>query len=155
AAAAVAVPLFGQPQPGGPLPVTRVVLFTSGVGYFQRGGTVDGNARVDLQFPANGIHELLKSLVLQDPGGQGTPGTYHNRDPIERTLRSFAIDLTNNPSLAQLLSQVRGERVEIDLSAEKGVETRLTGQIVGVEKKRLPAGKDQVIEVEQVNLLTA
>src|SRR5262245_40417679 len=32
------------------LPISKVVLFSSGVGYFQRTGTVDGNARVDLTF---------------------------------------------------------------------------------------------------------
>ncbi|HEY1377522.1 MAG TPA: hypothetical protein VGF55_12050, partial [Gemmataceae bacterium] len=35
------------------LPVKRVVLFSSGVGYFQREGEVDGDARVDLTFPAS------------------------------------------------------------------------------------------------------
>ena len=33
------------------LPIGQVVLFSSGVGYFQREGTVDGDARVDLSFP--------------------------------------------------------------------------------------------------------
>jgi hypothetical protein len=145
-----------QPRPGGTeLPVTRVVLFTSGVGYFQRGGTLDGNARVELQFPAAGINDLLKSLVLQDlGGGQVSAVTYDNRDPVEKTLRSFAIDLTNNPSLGQLLQQVRGERVEVELSPEKGLTDKVTGTIVGVEKQKRPVGKDQVVEAEQLNLLT-
>ena len=30
----------------------------------------------------------------------------------------------------------------------------LSGSIVGVEKKKVPAGKDQMVETEQVNLLT-
>ena len=32
------------------LPMTRVVLFNSGVGYFSRSGDVEGDARVDLAF---------------------------------------------------------------------------------------------------------
>src|SRR5262249_60029075 len=36
------------------LPVSEVILYSSGVGYFQRSGKVDGDARVDLSFPAQG-----------------------------------------------------------------------------------------------------
>ena len=52
-----------------PLPIRQVVLFNSGVGYFQREGDVSGNAHVDLSFPTTDINDLLKSLVLQDLGG--------------------------------------------------------------------------------------
>src|SRR5436190_19299507 len=99
-----ALPALAQPPSGAAeLPVTRIVLFTSGVGYFQRDGQVDGNARIDLQFAATNINDLLKSLVLQDQGG-GRISTvnYDNRDPIEKTLKSFAIDLTGNPTMGML-----------------------------------------------------
>src|ERR1700736_2856727 len=53
------------------LPTTRVVLFSSGVAYFQRDGRIDGDARVDLSFPVRDVNDLLKSMVLQDlDGGQ-------------------------------------------------------------------------------------
>src|SRR5215218_9018476 len=38
-------------KPATSLPLTRVVLFNSGVGYFSRSGEVEGDARVDLTFP--------------------------------------------------------------------------------------------------------
>ena len=61
----------GSPNPNGghgsaQLPITRVVLFTSGVGFFQRQGEVEGDARIDLQFPTEDVNDLLKSLVLRD-----------------------------------------------------------------------------------------
>src|SRR5262245_53319378 len=56
-------------KPGAQLPITQVVLFSSGVGYFQREGQVEGAARVDLSFPVQDINDLLKSMVLQDLGG--------------------------------------------------------------------------------------
>ncbi|MCS6866479.1 MAG: DUF4139 domain-containing protein, partial [Gemmataceae bacterium] len=40
-------------KPAVQLPITRVVLFNSGVGYFSRSGTITGDARVDLTFPEN------------------------------------------------------------------------------------------------------
>ena len=36
-----------QPAAGMNLPLTQVILFSSGVGYFQREGEVEGNSRVD------------------------------------------------------------------------------------------------------------
>ena len=86
-----------------------MVLFSSGVGYFQREGEIDGSARVDLTFPATDVNDLIKSLVLQDTGG-GKVATinYDSPDPIERTLKTFALDLTANPSLGDLLNQLVG-----------------------------------------------
>jgi hypothetical protein len=141
------------------LPISRIVLFSSGVGYFQREGTVDGNAKVDLRFTAGDVNDLLKSLVLEDQGG-GRIGTvsYDNRNPIEMTLKTFALDLTANPSMGDLLNQARGERVEITTTAYRvpGKETEtLEGVIVGVEKQREPVGRDGVVDVEQLNLLTS
>ena len=49
------------------LPIGQVVLFTSGVGYFQREGTVEGTTRVDLSFPVQDINDLLKSMVAARP----------------------------------------------------------------------------------------
>jgi hypothetical protein len=153
-------PVMGQSRPDkAELPVSRIVLFSSGVGYYQREGQVDGNSRIDLQFHTHNINDLLKSLVLQDQGGgQISTVSYDNRDPIEKTLKSFAVDLTNNPTMGQLLSQVRGERVEVISYGEQGKEGQpmtISGVIVGVEHKKKPVGRDQVLETEQLNLLTS
>src|SRR5713226_2366805 len=51
------------------LPVAQVVLFNSGVGYFQREGTVEGNTRIDLSFPVQDINDMLKSMVVRDLDG--------------------------------------------------------------------------------------
>ncbi len=51
------------------LPIGQVVLFSSGVGYFQREGQIEGDARVDLSFPTQDINDLLKSMVLRDLDG--------------------------------------------------------------------------------------
>ena len=111
------------------LPIAQVVLFSSGVGYFQREGTVQGNARIDLTFPVQDINDLLKSMVLQDlDGGNVAAVSYDSHDPVERTLKSFAVDLTGNPSLYQLLEQAR------KYERERGLES--VGEEVGAEVLR-------------------
>jgi hypothetical protein len=133
------------------VPLQKIVLFTAGVGYFEHDGKVQGNAAVDLRFNVDQINDLLKSMVVQDlGGGEVSTVTYGSRDPIAKTLKTFAMDLTGNPTLANLLDQIRGERVEVE------APNKITGTILGVEKrKRLANGKtEEVIEVEILNLLT-
>ena len=100
---------------GANLPLKRVVLFSSGVGFFEHSGKVQDDAKVEMKFKAADINDLLKSMVVQDlDGGQVSTVTYGSKDPITKTLESFSIDLTTNPTLAQLLDQVRGERVVLE-----------------------------------------
>src|SRR5206468_10524821 len=94
------------------LDIGQVVLFSSGVGYFQREGSVEGTTRVDLSFPVSDINDLIKSMVLRDlDGGHVSTVSYDSNAPIERTLKSFAINLSSNPSFAQILTEARGARV--------------------------------------------
>ncbi len=71
-------------KPAVSLPLTRVVLFNSGVGYFSRSGDVEGDARVDLTFPETDINDLLKSMVLEDfsKNGRISAVSYDSREPI-------------------------------------------------------------------------
>src|ERR1700692_3777987 len=90
----------------GQLPIAQVVLFSSGVGYFQREGVVDGNARVDLSFPVQDINDLIKSMVLRDlDGGVISTVNYDSNAPVEKTLKSYAVNLNNNPSFGAILNQ--------------------------------------------------
>lgn len=128
--------------------ITDIALFTSGVGYFCRGATVDGNASVTLSFRAEQINDILKSLVVQDrDGGRVGIVSYASQDPISKTLESFGVDITGKPSLADLLSQLRGEPVRV-----KGLR-QLEGVILGIERH---AEKTDVglIEHQYLNLLT-
>src|SRR5687767_13943708 len=118
------------------VPVKQVVLYSSGVGYFEHFGTVKGTGTTELRFKTAQINDILKSLVLQDlDKGKVLTITYPSQDPVAKTLRSFQVDITANPSLAELLGQLRGARVTVVSGAE-----RRTGTILGVEKKQQPAG---------------
>ncbi len=138
------------------LPIGQVVLFSSGVGYFQREGQVEGNARVDLSFPIQDINDLIKSMVLRDlDGGHIAAVSYDSNAPVEKTLQSFAVNLSANPTFGQILNQARGEKVEVVLQqANASQPGTLTGAIVGVEQK--PEAVDKaVVNVEQLNLWCA
>jgi hypothetical protein len=153
------LPLSNRPlKPASHLPVTHVVLFNSGVGYFQRSGPVEGDARVDLQFSASNINDLIKSLVIEDLKGRIMPLRYDSQEPIEKTLKSFGIDLSYNPSFAQILNQARGEKVEITLQNNgTSLPGTLSGTIIGMESAQRPvsATATTTTEMEFLNLSCA
>jgi hypothetical protein len=137
-------------SPADPLPITQVILFSSGVGYFQREGQVEESTRVDLSFPAGDVNDLLKSLVLQDQGGgKITSVRYDSHDPVDKTLKSFALDLTGNPTFGQILNQARGEKIEVTTQPPTGPQPNsCTGVIVGMESR-----VENMVEVHRLNLL--
>jgi hypothetical protein len=141
----------GEKPADGALPIHQVVLFNSGIGYFQREGDVSGNARINLSFPADSVNDLLKSLILQDlGGGRINSVNYDSHDPIDKTLRSFALDLTTNPTFGQILNQARGEKIELG-RLKDGKPEKITGVIIGMETQRRQI-KDQFLDQEFLNL---
>ncbi len=147
--AAVAVAARAEGPQGANLPLKRVVLFSSGVGFFEHSGQVKDDAKVDMMFKTADINDLLKSMVVQDfDGGQVSTVTYGSKDPVTKTLKGFSIDLTANPTLAQLLQQVRGERVVLEAPNE------LSGIILGVETRKKRLDDHETIDVDVLNLLT-
>jgi hypothetical protein len=131
------------------VPVAKVVLFSSGVGYFEHSGTVHGNSSTELRFRTSQINDILKSIVLQDQdGGKIGAITYPSQDPLSKTLKSFQIDIAGNPSLEQLLNQLRGARVTIQAQAE-----HVSGTILGVEGRTRATDRGPV-QVSTLNLLT-
>src|SRR5690554_564962 len=122
-----------QEAPPMSLPLSRVVLFTNGVGYFEHAGTVHGTQEVLLRIESHDMDDLLQSLVLLDlDGGSVQAVRYPSQDPLARTLASYSLDLSGNPSLADLLRQARGEGVRITAG------TSLAGTIVSVETVQAP-----------------
>ncbi len=131
------------------LPIKKIVLFTSGVGYFEHGGTVDGNATVEMKINAADINDLLKSMVLEDlDGGHVTAVTYGSKDPVARTLETFSVDVASEPSVAGLLRQLRGEKVKIEAAPP------LSGMILGIERRTELDKHEQLQDVDWLNLLT-
>ena len=135
------------------IPVTRIVLFSSGVGYFEHLGEVADDATVKLMFKTEQINDVLKSMVVMDLSESGavTSINYASREPLARALRSFAVDLTGNPKLSDLLKQLRGARVILS------APDRITGTILGIETRTRTVnapGGTTIIKESVLNLVT-
>jgi hypothetical protein len=113
------------------LPVASVTLFSSGVGWFEHTGKVDGDASTELRFRTNQINDVLKSLVLQDlDGGKIGAVGYPSQDPLDKTLKSFQVDVSGNPPLAGLLNQLRGAQVQVQI-----LDSTVDGTVLGCEQR--------------------
>jgi len=81
--------------------------------------------------------------------------SYDSREPITRTLSSFAINLNGNPTFASIVNQMRGERIEVQVSpTAQNQPGKLQGTIVGVEKAKVPAGTT-TIDADVLNMWCA
>lgn len=142
--------VFGEARQT-PVSTQRVILFSSGVGYFEHAGTVKGNSSVELRFKTEQINDILKSLVLEDlDGGKAGVVVYPSQDPVAKTLRSFQVDISENPSLAALLNQIRGVKIKATVHGEE-----ISGSILGVEAKQKAVGeKEKVIDVWVLNIIS-
>lgn len=133
------------------LPLNRITAFSSGVAYYERGGKVTGDAEVLLSFKGDQINDVLKSLTMLDLGGGEIGGmSYASREPLERALKNFGIDLSGEPTLGGILRQLRGAAVVVS------APEKIAGKILGVETRTeqiLPS--NTVVQKEYLNLLTA
>lgn len=131
------------------IPLKQVALFTSGVGYFERSAEISGATETELNFKTEQINDLLKSLVLLDESGAPVrAATYESSDPVERTLKSFSVDLTDNPNLGDLLNRMRGIAVRVNANARDW-----TGLIIGVETQKKIVERE-ICEVKILNLMS-
>ena len=102
------------PSAAARLPVRRVILYKSGVGYFEHLGRVSGAQTVSIDLTSGQLDDVLKSLTTVDlGGGQVTGITYNTEAPIEEQLRKLRLPLAPDVSRTKLLEALRGARVEV------------------------------------------
>ncbi|NNM54038.1 MAG: hypothetical protein HKM05_04870, partial [Spirochaetales bacterium] len=115
------VGLWAQTPPN--LPVTRVVLYTSGVEYVERAGTLTAPAALSLVLDKGQLNDLLKSLTIS--GAPGTQVSFPVQEPLAHALAGYTPDLSGEGGLASLLPQLRG--LEVRVYAPNPVSGRLVG----------------------------
>ncbi|MDR3249250.1 MAG: hypothetical protein LBT39_10750, partial [Treponema sp.] len=49
------------------LPLRKISLFSSGVGYFEHSSPITGSASLRFSFKAELVNDALKSLIINDP----------------------------------------------------------------------------------------
>ncbi|MCI0457864.1 MAG: hypothetical protein L0Z62_12930 [Gemmataceae bacterium] len=132
------------------LPVTRVVLYKHGVGYFEREGQVEGDATLALTFRQSEVSDVLKSLTVLDlDGGHVASVSYDSTKPLEQLLADIALSIPDQGSLVGLLPQLKGARVAL----HTGVDEPIEGSLLGIDTTERQTG-DGIVRVVLVSVLT-
>ncbi len=133
AALAAAAPHAQQavsPEPA-QLPVKRVVLYKSGVGYFEHQGSVTGSVDVSIQFTSSQLNDVLKSLTALDlDDGRISSIGYNSVAPLEQRLAALRVPLGVRPDILRFYNALRGARVDVRSGA-----VSVSGRLLGIERK--------------------
>ncbi len=128
------------------LPVERVVLYKSGVGYFEHEGRVRGDQSVSIDFTSGQLNDVLQSLTVLDLGGGRIAGvSYNSEAPLSQRLGALRLPLAENTDVSQFYGALRGARLEI-----RSGNSTITGRLLSVEQKTNVTG----VGAEQVALAT-
>ncbi len=128
------------------LPVREVILYKHGVAYFTRAGELQPGETVRLEFKADDMNDVLKSLTVTDRNGAKISSVrYDASEPLEKRLENFPFAVGAGSPLAAFLDQMKGSRIELRLGSET-----IAGAIVSA---RLVAATDKQPEQQTVTLL--
>ena len=131
-------PQANPADPAARLPVTRVILYKNGVGYFEHAGHVRGSQEVNIDFTTAQLNDVLKSLTVLDLGkGRITGVSYNSAAPLEKRLGSLRLPVGENPTTAQFLDALRGARVEIHSGSLSA-----SGRLLSIEEREVLTGHD-------------
>ena len=118
------------------LPIRRVILYSNGVAYIERRGTVSGHAEISLSFKQSQVDDVLKSMVVLDLG-QGRIGavSYNSSAPPSARMADIPFSIEagtngNNGGLAGVLSQLQGARIIVTTANRSA-----TGSILTIEER--------------------
>ncbi len=101
------------------LPVREVVLYKHGVGYFERFGELKAGDTARLDFKAEDMNDVLKSLTVTDrAGGKIGSVRYDASESLEKRLENFPFAVGDELSMAAFLDQMKGARIELKVGAE-------------------------------------
>jgi hypothetical protein len=132
------------------LPVTRVILYKNGVGYFEHAGRVRDSQDVNVDFTTAQLNDVLKSLTVLDLGkGRITGVSYNSNAPLERRLGSLHLPVGENPTTAQFLDALRGARLEVRSGSEIA-----SGRLLSIDEREIPIKGDQKVTIDQVSIVS-
>jgi hypothetical protein len=128
------------------LPVREVILYKHGVGYFARSGRLGAGESARLDFKAEEMNDVLKSLTLEEKGGGKISGLrYDSSESLDKKLGEYPFALGSQQPLSAVLDQLKGARIELKFGTEA-----VAGAIVGA--RRAPPAQNQP-EREQLTML--
>jgi len=133
----------------GNLPVRRVILYKTGVGYFEHIGRVQGDQAVRIDFTSGQLNDVLQSLTVLDLNGGRIAGVNYNAEaPLSQRLGTLRLPLEEKTDLSSFYGALRGTRLEV-----RSGTAAVTGRLLSVERKTRVSG-GTTLEVDLATLVS-
>lgn len=131
------------------LPVRRVILYKTGVGYFEHLGEVRGDQTVGIDFTSGQLNDVLQSLTVLDLGGGRITGVNYNSEaPLSQRLGMLRLPLTEQTNISKFYGALRGARLEV-----RSGSNAIAGRLLSVERKTRVSG-GTTLEVDVITLVS-
>ena len=128
------------------LPVRQVVLYKTGIGYFEHIGHVHGDQNIRVDFTSSQLNDVLQSLTILDLNGGRIDGVNYNSEAqLSQRLGTLHLPLAERTDVSKFYGALRGARLTIR-SGASGV----TGRLLSIERKTRVSGGTTL----EVDLLT-
>lgn len=128
------------------LPVRRVILYKTGVGYFEHAGEVRGDQTVAIDFTSGQLNDVLQSLTVLDlGGGRITAVDYNSEAPFAQRLGMLRLPLAEQTNISEFYGALRGARLEVRSGSDV-----MMGRLLSIQQDTRVVDRSSL----QVNVLT-
>lgn len=114
------------------LPLRRLRLYETGVGYFERRGTVGASDSLSLPLPSSHLDDALKSLVVLEAAAgvriQGVEFDSSVSEGMARAMAGLPTESAEPLGYDDLLESLKGSRVQVESK-----DGRIRGRFVDIE----------------------
>ena len=139
----------GDESAAAKLPVRRVILYKTGVGYFEHVGRVQGDQSVRVDFTSGQLNDVLQSLTILDLNGGRIAGVNYNSEaPLSQRIGSLHLPLEETTDLSKFYAALRGARLEVASGTGS-----FTGRLLSIERKTRVSG-GTTLEVDLATLVS-
>jgi hypothetical protein len=136
-------------SPAAKLPIRRVVLYKTGIGYFEHLGRVEDDQRVRIDFTSGQLNDVLESLTILDLNGGRIAGvSYNSEAPLSQRLGALRLPFEEATDASKFYAALRGTRLEV-----KNGTNSITGRLLSVERKTRVSG-GTTLEVDVITLVS-
>lgn len=131
------------------LPVRRVILYKTGVGYFEHLGRIQNDQSIRIDFTSGQLNDVLQSITILDLNGGRIAGVNYNSEaPLSQRLGTLRLPLEETTDISKFYGALRGARLEV-VSGNAAI----TGRLLSVERKTRVSG-GTTLEVDLATLVS-
>lgn len=131
------------------VPVSRVILSSSGLAHFEHESKIEGSKNLSLPVQLNQVDDILKSLVVYDPAGSLGGVSLPGQQSLDQVFSELPFTRDQLFSPADLLNAYQGADVTISgpLNA--------SGRLISVTPEQTITSDGRTVERHRITLMTA